>query len=58
MKYEQKEVIIQNDQNKNNYNKKIISPNVIDFLSLKEPEQKKVIEKKTTLLILNLLLII
>ena len=46
MKYEQKEIIIPNEQNKNNYNKKIISPNVIDFLNLKEPEQKKLIEQK------------
>ena len=40
MKYNQNEVMILNEQNKNNYNKKIISPNENDSLNSKETYEK------------------
>ena len=46
MKYNQNEVMILNEQNKNNYNKKIISPNENDSLNSKETYEKKLIEQK------------
>jgi len=46
MKYNQNEVMILNEQNKNNYNKKIIPPNENDSLNSKENYEKKLKEQK------------
>ena len=46
MKYNQNEVIILNEQNKNNYNKKIIPPNENDSVNSKKKYEKKLKEQK------------